>query len=91
MFTKLNIIEPFFEITDWHFNKVGNATSINLYPRSLFFKSCAVTGRTNSLTTIAAHHDTVLDFILILLNHLEERVDRNAVGAGRSIFFPFGR
>ena len=31
----------------------------------------------NCLSTIAAHHHAVLDFVLILLHHLEEGINRN--------------
>ena len=62
-----------------HLHEVGDAAPANLDIVGFFLQSGAVTLRTRGLATITAKHDAILDFVLVLLNHLEERVDAYAV------------
>ena len=71
---QLQLPEPLLQFSDGHLHQVGNASSCNLYIVGLRFQTRAMANRTGGLTTITAHHHTVLYLVLVFLNHLEESV-----------------
>ena len=75
----MQIPEPFQQVAYGHLYKVGYASPINLYPVGLLLKTSATTIRTRGASTIATQHHTILYLILVVFDHLEERVDANLV------------
>ena len=79
MLVKFYVFEPFLQIHQGHFNKVGYAHSIYFYISGFLLQSCSMTLRTHGSAAVSTHHDSILYLILILSYHLKEGVYRNLV------------
>ena len=75
MRVEFQFVEPFLESYDWHLNQVRNTPPSDLHILGFWLQTGTVTFRTVRLTSIARQHHTILDLILILLQHLEELID----------------
>ena len=79
LWRQFQLVEPLLQTYDRQLYEVGNAATTDLDVFCLGLQSCAVTFVTRRLSTITRQHDTILNLILILLQHLEEIIDGYAV------------
>ena len=75
MFVQLEVAEELLQVMNRHVHQFGDGTSAHLYIACFLFQAGAVTSGASGLPPIAGKHHPVLDFILVLLQHLEEGVD----------------
>ena len=85
MLRELEAVEPQLELVDRHLHEVGDGTIVDLHPRSFFPESRSVAFGAYRLATITAHHDTILDLVLVLLHHFKESIDANSRVLQRSL------
>ena len=86
MVGKLKMVEPVLEILHRHLHQIHNAATAYLHPCGFLAQAGAVTRRTNRLATIATHHHTILDLILVFLHHVEETVNADSISLALSVF-----
>ena len=85
MTVEFQLIEPFLQSYNGHLYQVSDASATDLHVFCLRLEACTMTDGTVGLTPVTAQHHTVLDLVLVLLEHLEERVD------ARTFLLPFVR
>ena len=79
VFVKFKPLEPHHEVSDGHFDEVGQALAPDFHPFGLRLQSCAVALGADGLSAIAAHHDAILNLILVLPDHFEKCIDAHLV------------
>src|SRR5574344_1190187 len=72
------MIKELLQVYDRHIHKIRNAMTVNLYVSCLFLKPCSMTFRTDRFSSVTCHHYTVLDFILVITNHIKETVNTDS-------------
>ena len=75
MLVEYQVVEPLLQVADRHLHKVRDAHSAYLDVFRFFLQARSVTVRTNGLAAIAAHHHAILNFVLVVFDHLEEGID----------------
>ena len=75
MGAEFQLVKPFLQPYYGHLYEVCDAPASDLHVVSLWLQTRTVTGRTVRLSPITGEHHTVLDLILVLLDHLEKLVD----------------
>jgi len=75
VFVQLQVQEEGLQLCDRQLHQFGYRASAYLHVQRLFLQSGTPASGANGLSAITGQHHAVLDFVLIFLQHLEERVD----------------
>ena len=76
---ELQMGEEVLQVRDGEVHQLGDGTSAQLHIARFGLETRPVTGRTGRLAAVTCEHDAVLYLVLVLLQHLEERVDADFV------------
>ncbi len=83
---QLQRVEPLFQFGNRHRCELRDVAAADFHVSRLLFQSQAAAFGTNCLASKTTEHNSILNFILLIFKHLEERVDAHAVGH-RAVFF----